>query len=171
MKTCSREKCSICIPFERSKYDEIIKDNKKFRSHIDATMTRFPELFPVEIARGYVMKDSRKSKKLQIGIRRIRVEGKNYSVRPSFVMPYMTGFVADVENALYLRRFDVPFYGLTHVFGHNPMYWYRLEHHLGKNSLVGTTVHRNIPLPVHLVADEKHSHLAGKKEFRGNNSR
>jgi hypothetical protein len=66
MKTCSREKCSICIPFERSKYDEIIKDNKKFRSHIDATMTRFPELFPVEIARGYVMKDSRKSKNYRL---------------------------------------------------------------------------------------------------------
>lgn len=165
MKTCSREKCSICLPFERSQYDEIIKDSKKFRCHIDDTIAHFPELLPVDIVRGYVMKDSRKSKKLSIGIRRISVAGKNYSVRPSFVMPYMTGFVSDVEHGLYLRRFDVPFHGLTYVFGHNPTYWYRLENHLGQNSLVGTTVHRQTPLPLHLAADEKHSHLAGEKSF------
>ena len=89
MKTYSREKCSICIPFEKSNYDEIIKDSKKFRLHIDATMTQFPELLPVGIANGYVMKDSRKSKKPSIEIRRISIAGKDYSVRPSFVMPYM----------------------------------------------------------------------------------
>jgi hypothetical protein len=59
----------------------------------------------------------------------------------------MTGFVCDVENGLYLRRFDVPFHGLTHVFGRYPMYWYRLENHLGRNSLVGTTVHSDTALP------------------------
>jgi len=165
MKTYPRKKCTICIPFEKSQYDDIFKDTKKFRLHIDDTITRFPEPFPVGIVGGYVMKDIRRSKKLGIGIRRISVAGKDYSVRPSFVMPYMTGFVPDVEKALYLRRFDVPFYGLAHVFGRNPMYWYRMENHLGRNSLVGTTVHRNTLLPEHLVADEKHSHLAGEKSF------
>ena len=165
MKTNLREKCSICIPFERSEYDEIIKDSKKFRRHINDTIAHFPELFPVKITDGYEMKDSRKSKKLCLCIRRITVAGKSYSVRPSFVMPYMTGFVCDVENGLYLRRFDVPFHGLTHVFGRYPMYWYRLENHLGRNSLVGTTVHSTAALPEHLIADEKHTHIAGAKAY------
>ena len=165
MKTTPRDKCSICLPFERSTYDENTKDSKKFRSHINDKIAHFPELFPVKITGGYEMKDSRKSKKLCLCIRRIIVAGKSYSVRPSFVLPYMTGFVSEVEKALYLRRFDVPFYGLAYVFGHCPMYWYRLENHLGRNSLVGTTIHRDTALPPHLVADEKHTHIAGVKAY------
>ncbi|NDY73406.1 hypothetical protein DO021_17345 [Desulfobacter hydrogenophilus] len=41
-------------------------------------------------------------------------------------MPYMTGFVKDVENPLFLRKFAVPFWALSHCFGKNPMYLYRL---------------------------------------------
>jgi len=164
VKTHTREKCTVCIPFEKGNYADIMKDVKKFRLHIDDTITHFPELLPDGIVSGgYLMKDSRKSKKLQLAIRRISVAGKSYSIRPSFVMPYMAGFTNDVEKALYLRKFDVPFYALSYVFGRNTMYWYRLENHLGRNSLVGTTVHHKTPLPMHLIADEKHSRLAGEK--------
>jgi hypothetical protein len=78
-------------------------------------------------------------------------------------MPYMTGFTDEVEKALYLRKYDVPFPALGYVFGHSPMYWYRLENHLGRYSLVGTTLHKKTGLPQHLVADEKHTALAGEK--------
>ncbi len=37
------------------------------------------------------MKDCYVSKKLNIKIRRIQIAGRSYTVRPSFVMPYMTG--------------------------------------------------------------------------------
>ena len=43
------------------------------------------------------------------------------------------------------------------------MYWYRLERSLGRFSLVGTTVQAAQRLPRHLVADEKHTTLAGKE--------
>ncbi|MCD4811294.1 hypothetical protein K8R14_01655 [bacterium] len=86
------------------------------------------------------MKDMKESKKLSIPIRRIKVSGVSYTIRPSFVMPYMTGFVKDVEKAMFLRKFDVPFWALSYVFGKNPMYWYRIETSLGRNSLVGTTI-------------------------------
>ncbi|TAL50972.1 MAG: hypothetical protein EPN89_04200, partial [Methylovulum sp.] len=78
-------------------------------------------------------------------------------------MPYMAGFTDDVEKAWYLRKYDVTFPALSYVFGHSPMYWYRLENHLGRYSLVGTTLHKNTGLPQHLVADEKHTSLAGEK--------
>jgi hypothetical protein len=43
------------------------------------------------------------------------------------------------------------------------MYWHRLERSLGRPSLVGTTVKAAERLPRHLVADEKHTTLAGEK--------
>jgi hypothetical protein len=54
---------------------------------------------------------------------------------------------------------------LTEVFGRNPMDWHRLERSLGRFSLVGTTVKDPERLPPHLVADEKHTTLAGKKVY------
>jgi hypothetical protein len=45
------------------------------------------------------------------------------------------------------------------------MYWHRLERSLGRFSLVGTTVTTAARLPRHLVADEKHTTLAGEKVY------
>ena len=45
------------------------------------------------------------------------------------------------------------------------MYWHRLERSLGRFSLVGTTVQAAERLPRHLVADEKHTTLGGKKVY------
>ncbi len=57
----------------------------------------------------------------------------------------------------------MPYPVLSYVFGDSAMYWYRLENHLGQYSLVGTTLHKKTELPQHLVADEKHTYLAGEK--------
>jgi hypothetical protein len=45
------------------------------------------------------------------------------------------------------------------------MYWHRLECSLGRSSLVGTTVQAPDRLPRHLVADEKHTTLGGRKVY------
>jgi hypothetical protein len=84
------------------------------------------------------------SKKLP-GLRRRRSKltapeaaGAVFSVAPAFVMPYMTGYTEAVEKALFLRRFGVPFWGLTYVFGRTAPYWERLELRLDHNRFVGT---------------------------------
>ena len=105
------------------------------------------------------------SKKMKIKTRRVLVAGASYTIRPSFVMPYMTGFVEDVESPLFLRKFAVPFWALSHCFGKNPMFWYRLEASLGRNSLLGTTIKSAEHLPQHLSADEKHTRLLGNKTY------
>lgn len=87
----------------------------------------FPELFPAEIVEGYRMKDMYWSKKQGIATRRIEIAGTAYTICPSFVMPYMTGLVDEVEKGLFLRRFSVPFWALSYLFGKDPMYWYRVE--------------------------------------------
>jgi hypothetical protein len=51
------------------------------------------------------------------------------------------------------------------VFGRSPMYWHRLECSLGRPSLVGTTVRAPDRLPRHLVADEKHTTLGGRRVY------
>ncbi len=79
-------------------------------------------------------------------------------------MPYMTALSDDVPNPLFLRRFGVPYWTLAHVFGKCPMYWYRLELSLARNSIVGTTV-RRVDVPEHLLADEHHQTLDGEKVF------
>jgi hypothetical protein len=98
-----------------------------FRICIDERIELFPELFPPEITKGYLMKDIYQSKKQSIAIRRIEIAGINYTIRPSFLMPYMTGVVDEIEKALFMRKFNVPFWALSYAFGKDPMYWYRIE--------------------------------------------
>ena len=111
------------------------------------------------------MKEIRISKKTGIPTRRIIMNGVSYTIRPSFVMPYHSAFSADAENALFLRKFEVPFWTLSHVFGKNAMYWYRMEQSLGRNSIIGTTIKSPHLLPEHIAADEKHSRLKGNKVY------
>ena len=125
-----------------------------------------PELFPASIHKGYTLKDCRLPQKLLVLIRRIEIPGEgSFSIRPSFVMPSMTGFTSEVEKGLFLRKFNVPFWALAHVFGRDPMYWYRLECALGRNSIVGTTVKSPDKLPKDLLADEKHTTIKGEKVY------
>ena len=162
----------ICIPIERMAYEQILGDQSAFRKYLDGQIAQHPELFPAAIQGGYQLHDILPpSKKLaDLRLRRIKVttaEGKPavFSVAPSFVMPYMTGYTVDVEKALFLRRFGVPFWALTYVFGHDDMYWERLELRLGHNSLVGTTVKHADHLPADVLADEKHTRLNGDKVY------
>ena len=161
----SRLNRTICVPFCSQDYNKRVCNSVKFREALDARIEQFPELFPAEIGTGYQIKNTRESKKLSIPIRRIKVSGVSYTVRPSFVMPYMTGMVKDVEKAMFLRKFDVPFWALSYVFGRDPMYWYRIETSFGRNSLVGTTVRNPEDLPEHLAADEKHTKILGDKTY------
>jgi hypothetical protein len=62
----------------------------------------------------------------------------------------MTAIVDDVEKGLFLRKFGVPFWALSHIFGRDQMYWYRLEQALGQNSIVGTTIRNSDDIPLHL---------------------
>ena len=163
--TTLRRNRTICMHVCQAQYYMMIQNATQFRIVVDMAITEYPELFPAEITFGYQMKEIRFSKKLKLKIRRIVIAGVNYTIRPSFVMPYMTGFVEDVEKPLFLRKFSVPFWALSHCFGRNPMYWYRLETSIGRHSLLGTTIKSPEKLPQHLCADEKHTRLLGEKTY------
>jgi hypothetical protein len=159
--------CStICLPISKDDYLQVIDDPPAFRRWLDRAFAEAPELFAEAFAQGYTLKDARTSAKLGLRLRRIecKATGAAFTVRPSFALPYMVGWTDDVEKPLFLRRFGVPFWALAHVFGKDPMYWYRLEVGLGRNSIVGTTV-RRVDLPQDLVADEHHQTRDGQKVF------
>jgi hypothetical protein len=159
--------CStICLPCSKDDYLNLIHDPAAFRQWIDGSFRDCPELFPEAFAKGYLLKDARTSAKLGLPQRRIQCKatGNAFTIRPSCVLPYMAAWTDDVEKPLFLRRFGVPFWGLAHVFGKDPMYWYRIEVSLGRNSIVGTTV-RRVAVPPDLVADEHHQTHDGDKVY------
>lgn len=164
-KSTLRKNRTICLPFSQEDYLAKILDPTLFRNSIDDQIKLLPELFPIEIANGYLMKDLYYSKKQHIPLRRVEINGIPYTVRPSFLMPYMTGIVDDIEKALFFRKFDVPFWAIAHVFGKDSTYWYRIEQSLGRNNIVGTTIKNPDDIPQHLAADEKHTWILGQKAY------
>jgi hypothetical protein len=160
----SRGQRTICLPIAQDVYARIVNDPREFRRTLDEAFRRAPELFPDDFGSGYQIKDRRMSAKQDIRIRRIVLrDGTAYSVRPSFLMPYLSARTDDVEDPLFLRKFGVPFWALARVFGRDPMYWYRLECALGRASIVGTTA--KVDLPEHLAADEHHQTRDGQKVY------
>ncbi len=163
----------ICLPIEPEKYNRILEDGNAFRQCLDEVIAQHPELFPTAIQRGYrlhdILPESQKMPGLRL--RRIAVSaqdgapGEVFTIRPSFVMPYMTGYTDDVEKPLFLRKWAVPYWALAYVFGRDEQYWYRLEQRLGRNSLVGTTVKDPAKLPQDVLADEKHTRLNGTPAY------
>ena len=160
-----RPHATICLPIGEDEYEEAVESPKEFRQWLDRCYAEMPELFPKGLGGGYGMKDGRTSLKQGVPLRRIVLrDGRSYSIRPSFLMPYMTARTEEVEGPLFLRKFGVPFWALARVFGGDPMYWYRLEIGLGRNRIVGTTV-RTAEVPEHLLADEHHQTRDGEKNY------
>ena len=144
---------TICLPISNEdEYEVIINNLNKFRDYLQQTIQQFPELFPPEIEQGFSFFGSKISKKQNLRIRLIILKANHqiYQLRPSFVMPYMVGKTKDLDKPLYLRRYGVPFDGLTYVFGKNDMYWYRAFLAMGRFSLVGTTIKNKEQMPLHL---------------------
>ncbi len=159
----------ICIPIDHEAYEGVLFDAEGFRGCLDAMIAGYPELFPSAMGQGYALHDLLPASKKMEGIRfrRIKVKsnGEVFTIAPFDVLPFMTGYAKEVEKPLFLRKFGVPYWALTYVFGRNDMYWYRVENHIGRNSIVGTTLKDPSDLPKDVLADEKHSKENGDKIY------
>ena len=99
----------IVLPIEMERYKKIVGQQNVYRDCVDEMINCYPELFPAEIGNGYRLHDQRTSKKMpEIRLRRIKIPGKDkdqvYTIVPSGVMPYMTGYTDDVEKPMFLRN-------------------------------------------------------------------
>ena len=123
-------------------------------------------MFPAAFPWGYALYGfTEPSIKQEIGCRRIRLDQGQavFAIAPAFVMPSMSGRTQEVDQALFLMRFQVPCWAMAHVFGRDARSGYRLEQGLGRFRMIGTTVKHPERLPPHLVADAKHSWLKGER--------
>ena len=114
-----RKAKSICLPFaSEASYPSCMEDRVQCRSYIMEQDRLQPELFPQALREGCTFHGFLHSKKQALPMRRIklRTNGEQYQIRPSFMMPYMIGRIEEVEKALYYRRGGVPFDGW-------PMLW------------------------------------------------
>lgn len=159
---------TICLPIEEGiEYDVLVQSPHEYRAYLDKMMEKYPELFPLEMEKGYKLQGLLISKRQNLITRRIRLKANKeaYQVRPDFVMPYMSERVELAEKALYLRSKGLSDEGIGRVLGKSEKHWYSVCQSLGRMSLVGSTVKSEEKLPQHLVADEKHSECQGKKSI------
>lgn len=162
----SRGRKHICLPFEsEAHYQGCVKDVAQYREYLTQMSAQYSELFPQAMGQGYTFHDCYRSRKQGVVLRRIRLKttGEVFTVRPAFVMPYLIARTTEVEKALYLRQWGVPFAALAEVFGRNAMFWYRAWLGFGRPNLVGTTVKHEAAMPRDVVADEKITWLGGEE--------
>jgi hypothetical protein len=136
-----------------------------YRHYLAQQLLAHPELFPKAFSEGYTFHDCYDSRKLKLLLRRIKLKrsGEVFTLRPSFVMPYMVARTDQIEKAIYLRQWGVPFEALAYVFGRDAMFWYRAWLSLGRSNMVGTTVKSAEVMPKDLVADEKVTWVKGRE--------
>jgi hypothetical protein len=93
---------TICIPCSQQQYERVVDDPEEFRRLLDQQIEATAELFPPEIRQGYRMKDLYLSRKTGCKLRRIELRNLQcYLVRPSFLMPYLSGRTEDVQAPLF----------------------------------------------------------------------
>ena len=97
-------RCStLCLPVGKDDYNALIGDPGRFRAWLDRCFRDWPELFPQAFRHGYRLKDARTSTRVGQRLRRIRLKstGESFSVRPSFLLPYLAGRTEDVQAPLF----------------------------------------------------------------------
>jgi hypothetical protein len=170
----AKENPRVILPIPYAEYREIMLDAERFRHWLDEMIGQVPELFPKEIGCGYTLHDILpvSAKLAEVRFRRIKLKSINQSgkrqvltICSSDVMPYMTGLTDEVEKVLFLRRFGVPYWALSYVFGRNDDYWYHLTTRFGRYEIVGTVVKEPASLPTDLLADEKHVYFNSEKGY------
>lgn len=161
-----KKNCTIVLPLSENNYASFLNEGKIAHQTIREIWDRNPELFPSQMTEGYVLNGkTRLSKKMNIQMRKIKVDGQNYQIRPSFILPYCRAKTDLASKGLFFKRFGVPFWALAFTFGYNAMWWYRLYHSLGNYSIVGTTIHDSEKLPSDILVDEHHIKIRGKKAY------
>jgi hypothetical protein len=138
---------------------------EQYRAYLQEQLVAHPELFPAAMSGGYRFHSVYELRKRGLLLRRIQLKatGAVFTLRPSFVLPYGVARTDEVEKALYLRQFGVPFAALAYVFGRDAMFWQRVWLQLGQVNLVGATVKDPARLPRDLVADEKITWIEGQE--------
>jgi hypothetical protein len=172
-RTASKEKIEktpkgtriIRLPITELLYPETVKSPFLFRQWIDGLDQKYKLLFDCDLSQGYQLHDIRYSQKMSLSYRRISIGEEIYTVHPSFIMPYWSGKVADCREGILLYLRGTSLDSIVTCFGENQQKWLDRVNHLGRFSIVGTTVKSPDLLAESLTADEKITFLNGKEVY------
>lgn len=153
----------IRLPTTDLYYGAIIESPKLFRQWIEGLETRYKSLMGVDISKGYQFHDIRYSTKMGIKYRRIRVDGVILTIQPSYVLPYFSGKVSECREGILLYLRGTSLDSIVACYGGNQQHWLDRVNHLGRFSIVGTSVKSAAVLADSLTADEKITFLNGKE--------
>lgn len=159
---------AIVIPFQgQDHYREVVDDLDALRALIDLHFTTHPEAFPPSFSGGYTFHDVRKSTRLQVRIRRLKLksDGRVVLLRPSCILPYCVAWTHQMQAALTLHLSGESFDAIEQALDLKCKTIERAQSRLGTLCLVGTTLKSAEKLPEHLVSDEKHTRLKGKRVY------
>jgi hypothetical protein len=112
----------ICLPFHSEAHSaDCVNDLTQSRAHLTELRQRHPALFPKAMRQAYKFHAQYRSRKQNLTLRRVKLlsSGEVFTLRPSFVTPYLTARTDEVEKARYLRQWGVPYEALADVFGLN----------------------------------------------------
>lgn len=107
---------TLRLPICEADYERFMNDSVYAKTQLAMWYERYPELFPVEFDQGYALYGfTALSRKQHRRCRRLRLTagGAVWTVAPSFVLPYLSATVGDVEKALFLMRFHVPYWAMA----------------------------------------------------------
>jgi hypothetical protein len=116
----------ICLPFaSEAQYRDYGDYPTQYRQYLTGMLGQHPELFPKDMDQGFTLHDCYVSVKPDLIVRRSKwkATGAVFTLRPSCVMPSMIARTDEVEKALYLRQWGVPFAALAYVFGRDALCW------------------------------------------------
>ncbi|MDZ7900625.1 MAG: hypothetical protein U5N85_21680 [Arcicella sp.] len=172
-RTASKEKIEITpkgtriirLPIDELSYSETVKSPFLFRKWIDSLDENYKLLFDCNLSQGYQLHDIRCSRKMSMNYRRISIGKEVYAIHPSFVMPYWSGKVEDCREGILLYLRGTSLDSIVTCFGDNQQKWLDRVNHLGRFSIVGTTVKSPNLLTESLTADEKITFLNGKEIY------
>jgi hypothetical protein len=160
---------TIILDISSEDHPRFLKDQEYAKEVINEWIKKDKgeKIFPKGIVEsGFILKGfDRISKKQGCAKRRIQICGSIYRIHPAFLASYMRAELKDIKWGIFLMRFGVPFWALALVLGKYAMFWYRLWIDLGKNSVVGTTIYSKADLPEHILNDEEHTYVKGKKAY------
>jgi hypothetical protein len=155
----------IRLPITELLYSETIESAYLFRHWIDGLDEKYKLLFDRDLSQGYQLHDIRYSRKMSLSYRRISIGKEIYTIHPSFVMPYWSGKVVDCRDGIMLYLRGTSLDSIVTCFGENQQKWLDRVNHLGRFSIVGTTVKSPDLLAESLTADEKITFLNGKEIY------
>jgi hypothetical protein len=154
------------LPFDQPTYPRLMNGPVVFRQALAGSFRRMPEPSPDGFSRGNLLKGRRRSRKLGLPPRRIRLKATDeaFTIRLPFALPYMSGQAEDASGPPSLRAFGVPFRALARAFGRDRAYRRRAEVAPGRNSVAGATL-RRAAVPERLLADEHHRPRGGRRNY------